>query len=120
MQALGPQMDKGGHPLARPLTYVAAWLFACAAAGCGSTVTTSTGPSPTRCTVTLAPPDSPVSSSGATTTVESSRNPNAHGLPPRTPRGSPASHRPLAREADNCRCGCLPTRTAPHGKGTLW
>ena len=68
MQALGPRMHTG-PPLARPLTYVAAWLFACAAAGCGSTVATSTGPSPTKCAVTLAPPASPVSSSGATTTV---------------------------------------------------
>jgi hypothetical protein len=58
-----------GAPRARPLTHVAAWLFACVAAGCGSTVATSTGPSPTKCAVTLAPPASPVSSGGATTTV---------------------------------------------------
>jgi Putative binding domain, N-terminal/Viral BACON domain len=58
-----------GPPHARPLTHVAAWLFACLAAGCGSTVATSTGPSPTKCAVTLAPPASPVSSNGATATV---------------------------------------------------
>src|SRR5262245_36623322 len=58
-----------GDPLARPLTHIAAWLFACVAAGCGSTVATSTGPSPTKCAVTLAPPATPVSSGGATATV---------------------------------------------------
>src|SRR5262245_38807615 len=58
-----------GPPSARPLTYVAVWLFACVAAGCGSNVATSTGPSPTKCAVTLAPPASPVSSGGATATV---------------------------------------------------
>ena len=50
------------------LVYVAAWVLACAAGGCGSTVATSTGPSPAKCAVTLTAPD-PVTAGGATTTV---------------------------------------------------
>src|SRR5436189_6463456 len=50
------------------LVYLAAWMLACAAGGCGSTVATSTGPSPAKCAVTVTAPD-PVTASGATTTV---------------------------------------------------
>ena len=50
------------------LVYVAACVLACAAGGCGSTVATSTGPSPAKCAVTLTAPDL-VTASGATTTV---------------------------------------------------
>ena len=52
-----------------PFVYVGAWVLACVAGGCGSTVATSTGPSPTKCAVTLRPPEAPVNSGGATTTV---------------------------------------------------
>lgn len=51
------------------LVYAVAWCVACAASGCGSTVATSTGPSPTKCGVTLTPPAAALNSSGATTTV---------------------------------------------------
>jgi Putative binding domain, N-terminal/Viral BACON domain len=60
-------MHKGVIP--RPLTYVVLSLLACVAGACGSTVATSTGPSPAKCAVTLAVPASPVGSSGDTTTV---------------------------------------------------
>src|SRR5580765_892641 len=50
------------------LVYVAACVLACAAGGCGSTVATSTGPSPAKCAVTLTAPDA-VTGGGATTTV---------------------------------------------------
>jgi len=58
-----------GVPVRRFVTYLVASLFACAAADCGSTVATSTGPSPSKCAVTLAPPASPITSDGASTTV---------------------------------------------------
>jgi Putative binding domain, N-terminal/Viral BACON domain len=50
------------------LVYVAACVLACAAGGCGSTVATSTGPSPAKCAVTLTAPDA-VTGGGATATV---------------------------------------------------
>jgi len=53
----------------KPLTYVVLWVLACAVGACGSTVATSTGPSPAKCAVTLAAPASPVSSGGDTATV---------------------------------------------------
>jgi hypothetical protein len=58
-----------GVLLVRPLVYIAASLLACAGIGCGSTVATSTGPSPSKCAVTLGVPASPVTSDGATATV---------------------------------------------------
>src|SRR5215470_6409721 len=61
---------RSSHPRHRtPFVYVGAWMLACVAGGCGSTVATSTGPSPTKCAVTLRPPEAPVNSGGATTTV---------------------------------------------------
>ena len=60
-------MHKGLPP--RPLTYVVLWLLACAVGACGSSVATSTGPSPAKCAVTFAVPASPVSSGGDTATV---------------------------------------------------
>ena len=54
---------------------LAVWLLACVAGGCGSTVATSTGPSPSKCAVTLAVPTNAVSSSGATATVGISTQP---------------------------------------------
>ena len=55
---------------ASTLLYVARWAaLACAVSACGSTVATSTGPSPVKCSVTLTPPASPVNSSGAAATV---------------------------------------------------
>ena len=42
---------------------------ACASAGCGSTVASSTGPSPTKCGVTVTPPAASIGSAGATATV---------------------------------------------------
>ena len=68
IQPLGRlQMHKGVIP--KPLTYVVLWLLACTAGACGSTVATSTGPSPAKCAVTVAGPASPVSSAGDTATV---------------------------------------------------
>jgi len=61
------QMRKG-VPL-RALSYLVLSAFACVAGACGSTVATSTGPSPAKCAVTLAIPASPVSSGGDTATV---------------------------------------------------
>src|SRR5512138_1882843 len=58
-----------GVPLLRPIASLAACILACAAVGCGSTVATSTGPSPAKCAVTLVSPAAPVSSGGATATV---------------------------------------------------
>jgi Viral BACON domain/Putative binding domain, N-terminal len=60
-------MHKG--VIARPLTYVVLWVLACLGGACGSTVATSTGPSPAKCAVALAVPTSPVNSGGDTTTV---------------------------------------------------
>ena len=54
---------------ARPLIHAVVSVLACLSGACGSTVATSTGPSPAKCAVTLAAPGSPVSSSAATTTV---------------------------------------------------
>ena len=54
---------------ARPLIYAVVSVLACLSGACGSTVATSTGPSPAKCAVTLGAPGSPVSSSGDTTTV---------------------------------------------------
>jgi all-beta uncharacterized protein/BACON domain-containing protein len=54
---------------ARPLIYAVVSVLACLSGACGSTVATSTGPSPAKCAVTLAAPGSPVSSSADTTTV---------------------------------------------------
>jgi hypothetical protein len=68
-EALGSQQMHTGIPLTRPLIYIAASILTCAAVGCGSTVATSTGPSPTKCAVTLAVPASPVGSDGSTATV---------------------------------------------------
>ena len=50
------------------LVYIAVCVLACAAGGCGSTVATSTGPSPAKCAVTLTAPDA-VTGGGATATV---------------------------------------------------
>src|SRR5262245_52791217 len=58
------QMHKGV-----PLTPLVLWVLAFAAGACGSTVATSTGPSPAKCAVTVAVPTSPVSSGGDTATV---------------------------------------------------
>lgn len=60
-------MRKGVPP--RPLSYLVLCVLACAAGACGSTVATSTGPSPAKCAVTLAVPASPVGSGGDTATV---------------------------------------------------
>jgi all-beta uncharacterized protein/BACON domain-containing protein len=60
-------MHKGITP--RPLTYIVLCVLACVTGACGSTVATSTGPSPAKCAVTLAVPGSPVSSGGDTATV---------------------------------------------------
>ncbi|HEU5254426.1 MAG TPA: BACON domain-containing carbohydrate-binding protein [Vicinamibacterales bacterium] len=54
---------------ARPLTSLLLSVLSCVLGACGSTVATSTGPSPTKCAVALAVPASPVSSNGDTTTV---------------------------------------------------
>lgn len=54
---------------ARPLNYLVLLLLASVVVACGSTVATSTGPSPSKCAVTLAVPTSPVSSAGDKTTV---------------------------------------------------
>jgi len=54
---------------ARPLTYLVLSLLAGVAVACGSTVATSTGPSPSKCPVTLVVPASAVSASGDTSTV---------------------------------------------------
>ena len=54
---------------ARPLICAVVSVLACLSGACGSTVATSTGPSPAKCAVTLAAPGSPVHSSGDTTTV---------------------------------------------------
>jgi len=65
-----PLLNAVGHLRSiRMIACLIVWSFACAAAGCGSTVATSTGPSPTKCGITLAPPASPVNSSGATATI---------------------------------------------------
>ena len=60
-------MHKGVTP--RPPTYVVLSVLAWLSGACGSTVATSTGPSPAKCAVTLAAPGSSVSSSGDTTIV---------------------------------------------------
>ena len=58
------------RPHAGSLAYVVGLVvFTSAVSGCGSTVATSTGPSPVKCSVTLTPPASPVNSGGATATV---------------------------------------------------
>ena len=54
---------------ARPLTFLLLSVLSCVVGACGSTVATSTGPSPSKCAVTLAVPTSAVSSNGDTTTV---------------------------------------------------
>ena len=60
-------MHKGRPP--KPLTYILVCALACAAGACGSTVATSTGPSPAKCALTLAAPASSVSSAGDAATV---------------------------------------------------
>ncbi len=60
-------MHKGVIP--KPLTHIVLLVLACTAGACGSTVATSTGPSPAKCAVTVAAPGSPVSSGGDTATV---------------------------------------------------
>ena len=60
-------MHKGRPP--RPLTYILVCVLTCAAGACGSTVATSTGPSPAKCALTLAAPASSVSSAGDAATV---------------------------------------------------
>src|SRR5512132_2044676 len=51
------------------------WMLVFVTVGCGSSVATSTGPSPTKCPITLAVPATPVASSGATATVELTTQP---------------------------------------------
>ena len=68
IQPLGRLQMHKGLPQ-RPLTYVVLCALACAAGACGSTVATSTGPSPAKCTVSLTVPSSPVSSGGDSATV---------------------------------------------------
>ena len=53
----------------RSFNYVVLYVLACTVGACGSTVATSTGPSPAKCAVTLAAPGSPVTSNGDTATV---------------------------------------------------
>jgi Putative binding domain, N-terminal/Viral BACON domain len=60
-------MHKGDPP--KRLTYIGVCVLACALAACGSTVATSTGPSPTKCALTLAVPAAPISSAGDTAMV---------------------------------------------------
>jgi len=70
LRASHPLLAAVGHLRSiRTMVCLTLWSFACAAAGCGSTVATSTGPSPTKCGITLAPPASPVTSSGTTATI---------------------------------------------------
>lgn len=57
------------------LVHLIAWCVACASAGCGSTVATSTAPSPAKCGVTLTPPAGSVSPGGATVAVAISTQP---------------------------------------------
>lgn len=54
---------------ARPLALLFLSVLSCGLGACGSTVATSTGPTPAKCAVTLAVPTSPVSPNGDTTTV---------------------------------------------------
>ena len=54
----------------RTLVHLVAWCVACASTtGCGSTVATSTGPSPAKCGVTLTAPAASIASSGGTAAV---------------------------------------------------
>jgi Putative binding domain, N-terminal/Viral BACON domain len=55
--------------ITRPLTSLFLSVLSCVLGACGSTVATSTGPSPAKCAVTLAVPASAVSSNGDSTTV---------------------------------------------------
>lgn len=67
-----PATDRASHPRdACALLYLAGWVaLACAAGACGgSTVATSAGPSPVKCSITLTPPASPVNESGAIATL---------------------------------------------------
>ena len=53
----------------KSLTYIVVCVLAGTAGACGSTVATTTGPSPAKCAITLAVPSSSVSSVGDTATV---------------------------------------------------
>jgi hypothetical protein len=102
---------RAGEPLAAALTYIAAALIAFAASGCGSTVATSTGPSPTKCAVTVAAPSAPVSSGGATATVAVTTQPECAwsassdaawitGVAPASGQGSGEVHMQVAANPD--------------------
>jgi hypothetical protein len=53
----------------RAVIYLITWCVACASTGCGSTVATSTGPSPSKCGVTLTAPAGSISSAGGTVAI---------------------------------------------------
>jgi all-beta uncharacterized protein/BACON domain-containing protein len=102
-------MHKGVPP--RPLSYLVLCVLVCAAGACGSTVATSTGPSPAKCAVTLAVPASPVASGGDTATVgvttqpecawsASSDAPWITGLTPSSGQGSAQLQMQIAANPD--------------------
>ena len=51
------------------------WCIACVSTGCGSTVATSTGPSPAKCSVTLTAPPSAIGAAGSAATIAVSTQP---------------------------------------------
>ena len=62
----------------RRLIYFVAWCLCAVSAGCGSTVATSTGPSPAKCAVTLTALAASIAAGGATTTVAVSTQPECN------------------------------------------
>ena len=99
------------EPFGRAATYLAAGLIVFAASGCGSTVATSTGPSPTKCAVTVAAPSSPVSAGGAAATVAVTTQPECAwsassdaswitGVAPSSGQGNAEVHMQVAANPD--------------------
>src|SRR3954468_18956717 len=69
LRTLHSRLNPTSRLRSNALVSFVAWCFACAVTACGSTVATSTAPSPTKGGVTLTPPPASLSASGAMATV---------------------------------------------------